>query len=101
MKTEKEIISLMLLNQRFIVSLGVAKIAIFGSVSRNEQNADSDVDIFVEFYDNKKNYDNFINLCYFLEDEIGSDVELVTKESLSPSMLSAIEKELHYVELAS
>ena len=101
MKTENQIKSIMLSNQRFIASLGVTKIAIFGSVSRNEQTENSDVDIFVEFNKEKKNYDNFITLCYFLEDEIGNEVELVTKESLSPSMLSAIEKELHYVEIAS
>jgi predicted nucleotidyltransferase len=86
--------------QASISSLGVKKLAIFGSVARGEQKEGSDVDILVEFSKGKKKYDNFINLCYLLEDTIGSRVELVTKESLSPSMLSTIEKDLRYVEIA-
>ena len=99
MTSENEIISIMTANQSFIS--WVKSLALFGSVARGEQTEDSDVDILVEFLEGGKKYDNFINLCYFLEDEIKTRVELVTKESLSPSMLSTIEKDLHYVKIAS
>lgn len=101
MTNENKIISIMMSNQEFISSLGVKNLALFGSVARGDQRNDSDVDILVEFAKGEKKYDNFINLCYFLEDAIGNEVELVTKESLSPSMLSTIEKDLHYVKIAS
>jgi len=67
-----------------ILSYGVNKLGIFGSFVRNEQNADSDIDFYVEFSDGMKNFDNFMNLSFLLEESLGRKVELVTKEALSP-----------------
>lgn len=98
---EEKIVSIIVSNQRYIISLGVKRLALFGSVVRGEETETSDVDILVEFIPGKKKYDNFINLCYFLEDKIGREVELVTKEALSPFIWPEIRKELHYVKIAS
>jgi uncharacterized protein len=65
-------------------ALGVARLALFGSVARNEAGPDSDVDLLVEFYPGKKSYEHFLALCDLLEGRLGRRVELVTTEALSP-----------------
>ncbi|HCT58852.1 MAG TPA: nucleotidyltransferase [Gemmatimonas aurantiaca] len=70
--------------QREIFRLGVQRLALFGSVQRNEARSDSDVDVLVEFVPGKKTFDHLIALGEILEETLGRRVELVTTESLSP-----------------
>src|SRR3989304_1927544 len=65
-------------------SLGVRRLALFGSVLRNEARSDSDVDLLVEFAPGQKSFDRFLALCDLLETLLGHPVELVTTEALSP-----------------
>lgn len=65
-------------------ALGVARLALFGSVIRNEAGPDSDVDVLVEFCPGTKSYAHFLDLCDLLEARLGRRVELVTTEALSP-----------------
>ena len=65
-------------------SLGVSRLALFGSVLRNEARADSDVDLLVQFAAGRKSFDGFMKLGDLLEARLGHRVELVTVESLSP-----------------
>ncbi len=67
-----------------IRSLGVRRLALFGSVQRDAARTDSDVDLLVEFELGQKTYDRFIALAELLERLLGRPVELVTPESLSP-----------------
>jgi predicted nucleotidyltransferase len=67
-----------------IRALGVARLALFGSVLRNEARPDSDVDVLVEFVPGAKTYDHFLALSELLEQRLGRPVELVTTEALSP-----------------
>jgi predicted nucleotidyltransferase len=67
-----------------VLALGVARLALFGSVLRGEASADSDVDILVEFAPGAKSFDRFMDLADLLERQLGRSVELVTTESLSP-----------------
>jgi uncharacterized protein len=64
--------------------LGVARLAMFGSVLRGDADAGSDVDILVEFMPGAKSYERFLALSELLEDRLGRRVELVTVEALSP-----------------
>ena len=64
--------------------LGVRRLALFGSVLRNEAKPDSDVDLLVEFAPGEKSYDRFIALVDLLETLLDRSVELVTTEALSP-----------------
>ena len=66
---------------------------------RNEQRHDSDVDVLVEFMPGKKSFDNFLELCFFLEDLLGRRVEALTLESLSPHIGPRILDEVQYVSL--
>jgi len=47
---------------------------------------DSDVDLLVEFVPGAKTFDRFVRSCELLEERLGRRVELVTRESLSPSV---------------
>jgi predicted nucleotidyltransferase len=64
--------------------LGVRRLALFGSVLRNEARPDSDVDVLVEFVPREKTFDRFMALADLLEDTLEHRVEVVTTESLSP-----------------
>jgi len=82
-------------------ALGVSRIGLFGSFAREEQGPDSDIDLLVEFAPDRKTFDNFMALSFYLEDLLSSKVELVTRESLSPYIGPYILKEVEYVSLAA
>ena len=67
-----------------IFGLGVRRLALFGSVLRNEARPDSDVDFLVEFAPGRKSFDRFLALSELLEERLDHSVELVTTEALSP-----------------
>jgi predicted nucleotidyltransferase len=75
---------------------GVRRIGLFGSFAHGTQHSDSDIDLLVEFEPEKKTFDNFMNLAFCLEDELGRKVELVTPESLSPYIGPHILQEVEY-----
>ena len=75
---------------------GVKKTGVFGSFARGEGKEDSDIDVLVEFEDNFENFDNYIELKYFLEDLFGRKVDLVTVEALRPQLKDDILKEVSY-----
>lgn len=64
--------------------LGVRRLALFGSVLRNQARPDSDVDVLVEFIPAEKTFDHFMALADLLENTLEHPVEVVTIESLSP-----------------
>jgi hypothetical protein len=67
-----------------IRALGVARLALFGSVLRGETHAHSDADLLVQFAPGAKSYTRFLALSELLETQLGRHVELVTTEALSP-----------------
>jgi hypothetical protein len=67
-----------------IRSLGVERLALFGSVLRNEACADSDVDVLIEFAPGQKSFDHLLALSDLLEERLERPVEVITTEALSP-----------------
>ncbi len=96
-RNKKDILSIIKNNQSNIESFGVRRLGLFGSFVRKEQNKESDIDLLVEFYPDKKNFDNFIHLSFLLETLLKYPIELVTPESLSPYIKPNIMKEVEYV----
>lgn len=72
--------------------LGVAGLAVFGSVARGEAAPGSDVDILVDF-DGPADFDRFMDLKERLEAALGVRVDLVTRKALRPALRDAIERE--------
>jgi uncharacterized protein len=97
--TKQEIFDQLRSHQRRLRSLGVRRCGLFGSFARGEARAESDVDILVEFEPGQKNFDNFMELGFLLEDVLGRRVELVTPESLSPYLGPHILSEVEYAAL--
>ncbi len=64
--------------------IGVARLALFGSVLRNEAGPNSDVDVLVEFVPGGKSFARFLAVAELVEARLGHRVELVTREALSP-----------------
>jgi predicted nucleotidyltransferase len=69
--------------------------AIFGSHSRGDATADSDVDILVEL--NGQMGFNFLRLNYEIEDLLKRKVDLISKRGLKQAFINEIEPELLYV----
>lgn len=79
------------LQKRFKVS----EIGIFGSLVRDAQKADSDVDILVKF--SEPIGLEFFDCVEFLEGRLGRRVDLVSYEALSPYIKPFIEQEVIFV----
>lgn len=82
-----------------IVNLGVKKLGLFGSMVRGEMRPDSDIDFLVEFEKGKKNFDNFMELSFFLENIFNHKIDLVTEEALSENLKTYIYKEVDFIEI--
>jgi len=76
---------------------GVKEIGIFGSVVRNEQRPDSDIDILID-YDVKvmRSVFKLIKLKFFLEEILGKKVDLVPKKGIRPQLREKILNEVIY-----
>ena len=99
-RSKQDIFFLLGQHQDLIFRLGVTKLGLFGSFLRNEQHAGSDIDFLVEFEPGHKNFDNFMQLSFLLEDALQRSVELVTPESLSPYLRPHILQEVEYVSFS-
>lgn len=74
----------------------VAEIGVFGSVARNEQGAESDVDLLVEFEAPVSLFD-LVRLEDELTERLGVEVDLVTKGSLRPRIGERVDEDVVYV----
>ena len=95
--TKKDILDAILDSSDVLNRLGVKSIGLFGSFVKNSSNENSDVDLLVDFLPDKKSFDNFMDLAFFLEDLFGRKVEIVTPQSLSKHIGPHILKELENV----
>lgn len=86
-------------NSNKLKSFGIAKLGIFGSFVSDKPTDKSDVDFLVEFVPEKKNYDNFIALSFYLEELLERKVEIVTPQSLSKHIGPHILRNAEYVAL--
>ena len=74
--------------QRF----GVVDLALFGSIVRNQDTGDSDVDILVKF-DSPATSRRYFGVQFYIEDLLERPVDLVTDKALRAEMRPYIERE--------
>ncbi|HLG02798.1 MAG TPA: nucleotidyltransferase family protein [Bacteroidia bacterium] len=98
---KQELLELIHAHKQEIHNYGVKQLGIFGSFVRDEVKQSSDIDFLVEFYPDKKNFDNFMELAFFLQNLLGRKVEIVTPQSLSKYIGPYILKEVEYVSFAA
>ena len=91
--SEKEI------NQLIIDTLkpyGVNTISLFGSYARKEQNADSDIDVLVDFK-NPFGLFTLIKIESTLSKALNKKVDLITTRALNSKLKPLIEKDLQVI----
>ena len=71
---------------------GVIRLALFGSMARNEAQPGSDVDIMVSFAGTATSQ-RYFGVQFYLEDALGCSVDLVTEKALRPELRPFIEQE--------
>ncbi len=64
---------------------GITRSALFGSYVRGEENEKSDVDILVD-YPNEKSLFDFVNTKIQLEDVLGKRVDLIEYKTIKPKL---------------
>ena len=74
----------------------VKEIGIFGSFVRGEQKESSDLDILVE-YETVPGLLKFLELEIYLEELLGTKVDLVRKQAIKPRLKDVILKEVTYI----
>jgi predicted nucleotidyltransferase len=73
-------------------NFGVVRLALFGSVARDEAQKGSDVDIVVSFA-GPATSKSYFGVQFYLEDALGCPVDLVTDKALRPELRQYIEQE--------
>lgn len=96
-QSKDDVLTLIRAHQERIRAFGVKRLGLFGSFAVQRQRPESDIDILVSFEEERKTFDNFMGLAFFLEELLGRRVELVTTEALSPHIGPHILREVEYV----
>lgn len=99
--SKHDIVNIIKTNQRQLLAFGAIRIGLFGSYAKNVADADSDIDIFIEFEKGKKSFKNYTGAYIFLKELLQKDIDFITPESLSPYIGPHILKDLEYVSLDS
>ena len=87
-----EALKLLETHEADFAGLGTRRLALFGSVARNEATEESDVDILVDFDEGPK-FDRYCDLYDLLENLFGREVDLITQPSLREPVRTYIEKD--------
>ena len=71
---------------------GVKSIGLFGSCARGEEDEKSDVDVIVEF--GEPNFDDFMDLVFYLEDLFDRPVDILTPAGLKGIRIPEVSEEI-------
>jgi uncharacterized protein len=86
----------------YIVSIlkryGATKIFLFGSYARGDQHKESDLDVLVEF-GSRITLIDLSHIIRIVKEETGIQLDIVTKNALSPYLATFIEKDLKEIYL--
>jgi len=93
--TKDDIFRILESHKDTIKGFGVRTLSLFGSAARGEASANSDLDFVVEF--DRKTFDNYMDLKFFLEDLFGCKVDLVVPETIKPHLRRYILSEMAHV----
>jgi predicted nucleotidyltransferase len=86
----EEIIAVLRDNKSDIEKYGVDRIGLFGSYSKDQQTVNSDVDVLVRFKKERKTFDNYMDLKFYLEDLLGKKVDLIIVENIKMGLKDEI-----------
>ena len=93
---KNEIIEKIKANITTLNKMGVRSIALFGSIARDEETSESDIDLLVDFY-RPPGFTGYMEVKFFLEDLLGTKIDLVMEGALKPWARERVLKEAIYV----
>lgn len=70
---------------------GIDRLYLFGSIARGEARSDSDVDLFFETDDPRFSLIELVRARHVVEDVLGAEADLMTRDSLHPALRERIE----------
>ena len=98
MLKKEKILEILKSQKSSLTRFGVKDIGLFGSFVKGSQHKKSDIDLLVDFFEEKETFDNLMAVYDMLEKAFrGYKVEIVTKNGLSKHIGSYILKETEYV----
>jgi hypothetical protein len=76
-----------------IKAMGATSLYLFGSLAQDEAKAGSDLDLFID-YDPTSRFNalDLIGIKQFLENELGVEVDITTRDGLHPMLRADIEQ---------
>jgi uncharacterized protein len=87
-----EVLALLKQHNAELQEFGVRSLRLFGSVARDEARDGSDVDLLVGF-EEAPTFSGYMKLRIFLEDLLGSRVDLITETGLKERVRPWVERE--------
>ena len=94
--TRDEVLALLAQHQAELAAFGLRRLALFGSVARNEAGPDSDIDILVEF-DGETTFSRYAKLYDSLEEILPRRVDLAIASSIRPVLREGVEEDAYEV----
>ncbi len=98
---KEEIIRLLKKNKEKLKEFGVRRIGIFGSVARGRAGKESDIDVVVEFEEDRGGMHDFVNVVDFLENLFKRKVDILTPYGIESIRINyirnRIKQEVEYV----
>ncbi|MEK6676275.1 MAG: nucleotidyltransferase family protein [Planctomycetota bacterium] len=88
MRSTNELMAVLSQRREEIRAFGVRRLALFGSWVHGTTNPESDVDFLVDL--EKKTFDSYMGLKFFLEDLVGRRVDLVLVDGIKPKLRKEI-----------
>jgi uncharacterized protein len=96
MKREIVLEALKKIKPELVQKFGVKQLALFGSTARDEATEKSDIDIWVSF-DEVATSARYFGVQFYLEDELGCVVDLITDKAMRAELRPYIELEAIHV----
>ncbi len=97
--TRSHTLHMLAANRAQLKRLGVEKIALYGSVARDEATQQSDVDVLVELADAFLTLEGCMDFCFYLEELFGRRVDITTFRSIKPHMRDRVLADAVYLEM--
>lgn len=82
--------------EKLKADFSVNQVGLFGSAVRGELTEQSDIDILVDLAD--PTFDHYMDLKFYLQGILKTEVDLVMKDTIKPRMESIINKEVIYAK---
>jgi len=90
---KREAITILKCHADAVEALGATSLYLFGSVARDEAKSRSDIDLFID-YDPEGKFSllELVGIKLLLEEKLGAQVDVTTRDSLHPMLRDDIEQ---------